>query len=207
MRRTFVHLSVIALAACGGNPDSGSDGEMTTAETTAQATAQPLTCGYTSAAAELAERPSPPDSVAFQVGDTHGLLCYGRPSAKGRVMVGDLDPFDTPWRMGANEPTTLHLSGAAMVGTVSLAAGSYAVYAIPTEGDWTIVVNSSLERWGIPIGEEVRAQDVGEFTVTPTPLDPPVETLTFSYESADAANGALVYQWEGRTFRIPVMVH
>ncbi len=118
-------------------------------------------------------------------------------------MVGGQDPFGSPWRMGANEPTTLHLPFPATIGDLSLDPGSYALYAVPTEGDWTIVVNSNPDRWGIPISPEVRAADVGSFTVTPSSLDEDVETLTFSFEGS-GEEGALTFRFEQRTFRIPI---
>lgn len=164
-----------------------------------------LFCSTTASAEDLAARPSPLDSVVMELDGTSAKLCYGRPSANGRVMVGGLDPFDAPWRMGANEPTTLHLAGAATVGGIQLEAGSYSLYAIPTEGPWTIVVNGNTARWGVPISEEVQAADIGSFEVTPSELEEPVETLTFTFEAADGG-GDLVFSFESRSFAIPVRV-
>ena len=89
--------------------------------------AQDPTCQFRGAPEALADRPSPLDSVAIPLGDQVATLCYGRPSTRGRDMVGGLDPFGQPWRMGANEPTTLHLPFAARVGTVDLEPGSYSL--------------------------------------------------------------------------------
>ena len=119
-------------------------------------------------------------------------------------MVGGTDPFGRPWRMGANEPTTLHLGFAATVGGIALEPGSYTLYAIPTEDEWTIVINGKTDRWGIPIDDKVRAADVGSFPVTPAPLDHPVEQLTFTFQPSGSRGGDLVYAWEKRTFRIPI---
>lgn len=194
MRRSasLLMASTLLFAACSGGGDTPAD----EAPQSMELAAEPQGCGYP---ADAAERPSPPDSVEIPLGDATAKLCYGRPSVKGRVMVGGQDPFGRPWRMGANEPTTLHLPVGASIGGVEVESGSYVLYAIPTEGEWTIAVNGAIERWGIPINAEVRAADVGEFTVTPEALDEPVETLTFTWE-----DGALVYAWEERTFRIPV---
>ena len=162
-----------------------------------------LSCATSASAEALAERPSPLDSVMIDLGGAPAKLCYGRPSANGRTMVGGLDPFDAPWRMGSNEPTTLHLSSAATVGGIDVEAGSYSLYAIPTADVWTIVVNGNADRWGVPITDEVRAADIGSFEVTPSELEQPVETLTFSFEAADDG-GDLVFSFETRTFAIPV---
>jgi hypothetical protein len=168
-----------------------------------EAAAQVRTCQFRGAPDALAERPSPLDSVALPMGEPSAKLCYGRPSAHGRTVVGAVDPFGSPWRMGANEPTTLHLPWAASVGTVDVAPGSYSLYAIPEPEAWTIVVNGNTSRWGIPINPEVRRADIGSFIVPTSTLSEPVETLTFRFEGG-GASGALVYAWERTTFRIPI---
>lgn len=165
--------------------------------------AQVPACTFRGAPDALASRESPLDSVMIRLGDATAKLCYGRPSARGRVMVGGEDPYGLPWRMGANEPTTIHLPFPATVGGVDVGPGSYTLYAVPEADAWTIVVNDNTNRWGIPLSPEVRRSDVGSFTVRPSPLTPPVETLTFRFEGG-GDSGALVYEWEGITFRIPV---
>jgi len=176
------------------------------AEQAATEPAPELRCSTGSSAEDLAARPSPLDSVMFDLAGAPAKLCYGRPSANGRIMVGDLDPFDAPWRMGANEPTTLHLASGATVGGVEVDAGSYSLYAIPTAGEWTIVVNGNPDRWGVPITDEVRAADIGSFDVTPAELEDAAETLTFSSVAAEGGVD-LVFSFENRTFTIPVRGH
>lgn len=161
------------------------------------------TCVYRGAADALAERPSPLDSVDVRLGDASAKLCYGRPSASGRTIVGIQDPYGSPWRMGANEPTTLHLPFPATIGNVDVAPGSYTLYAIPEEGPWTIVVNGNTRRWGIPISPDVREADIGSFEVPTERTDAAVETLTFRFESG-GSSGTLVFEWERNRLRIPV---
>jgi hypothetical protein len=120
-------------------------------------------------------------------------------------MIGGQVPYETPWEMGANEPTTLHLPFPARVGTVDLQPGSYSLYAIPGQDEWTIVVNGNPNRWGVPISAEVRAADLGSFSVTPQVSARPVETLSFTFRPNGPASGALVYAWERLTFSIPVI--
>ena len=165
--------------------------------------AQAQSCQFRGAPEALEERPSPLDSVDIRLGDASAKLCYGRPSARGRTIVGETDPYGQPWRMGANEPTTLHVPFAARVGTVDLDPGTYSLYAIPDVGRWTIVLNANTNRWGIPINPQVRSADVGSFVVQTTETTSPVETLTFSFEGG-GTSGALVYAWERTTFRIPI---
>ncbi|MDX1532279.1 MAG: DUF2911 domain-containing protein, partial [Rhodothermales bacterium] len=152
--------------------------------------AQAPTCQFRGTPDALAERASPLDSVAVPLGGEEAKLCYGRPTVRGRAMIGGQLPYGTPWEMGANEPTTLHLPFAARVGTLDLDPGSYSLYAIPGEGDWTIVVNGNPDRWGVPISAAVRSADVGSFAVTPQVRAQQVETLTFSFRPSGARAGA-----------------
>lgn len=167
------------------------------------AAAQLPSCSFRGAPDALAERPSPLDSLMIELGGAPAKLCYGRPSLRGRTMIGVVEPYGTPWRMGANEPTTLHLGFRARLGPVDLAPGSYSLYAIPQASDWTIVVNSDTRRWGIPISPDVRRSDVGSFEVATRSSDTLVETLTFSFEGGGNA-GDLVLAWERTTLRIPI---
>ena len=167
--------------------------------------AQTPPCAFRGAPTAVAERPSPLDSVLVQVADGEAKLCYGRPAAGGATRVGGEFPYGSPWQMGANEPTTLHLGFPATVGSVGLAPGSYSLYAIPEAGAWTIVVNGNPDRWGVPIGPEVRAADIGSFRVDTTPLPEPVERLTFRYEPNGPAGGVLVYEWERTGLAIPLV--
>jgi hypothetical protein len=165
--------------------------------------AQDNACQFRGAAEALAERPSPLDSVVVRLGGADAKLCYGRPSALGRVVIGGEHPYGSPWEMGANEPTTLHLPFPASIGPVAVGPGSYSLYAIPGAAEWTIVVNGNPDRWGVPLSAEVRASDIGSFTVRPSERGERLDRLTFRFEPAGDA-GVLVYEWEGVALSIPI---
>lgn len=165
---------------------------------------QSPTCNFRGTPDALAGRPSPLDSVLVRLGGEEAKLCYGRPAAGGRAMIGTEHPYGTPWEMGANEPTTLHLPFPAQVGSVLLGPGSYSLYAIPGESEWTIVVNGNPDRWGVPLNAEVRAADLGSFTVRPAPRDGFLDRLTFSFQPAGDRRGQLVYEWEAVRLSIPI---
>lgn len=161
-------------------------------------------CQFRGAPDALPERPSPLDSVLVRLDGAQAKLCYGRPSAGGTPRVGAEIPFGTPWQMGANEPTTLHLTFPARLGTVDLAPGSYSLYAIPDASDWTIVVNANPNRWGSPITADVRAADIGSFSLRPAALPTYVDRLTFRFEPTSPTAGALVFAWERTRLSIPL---
>ena len=82
--------------------------------------------------------------------------------------------------------------------------GDYSLYVIPAEKEWQIFVNANAERWGIPINDPVRAEDVGSFTVPVTATAGMVERMTFTWKQDGDAAGRLVFEWEHNHVEIPV---
>ena len=165
---------------------------------------QAPTCTFGGSAEELAGRASPPDSSSVALSGGVLKLCYSSPRKRGREIFGGLVPFDQPWRLGANEPTTLHVTTPVTVGGVELAEGSYALYAIPGEETWQIVFNGAVDRWGIPIDESVREHDVGSATVTPGATESTVENMTLSLESSGGDAATLSMRWDDTRWSLPV---
>lgn len=109
--------------------------------------------------------------------------------------MGALVPYREPWRLGANEATTLHLPFAAHVGGVEVQPGTYSLYAVPGETEWEIFINRQSQRWGIPINAEVTGANVGSFKAPVGTTAAPVEQLTFRWEGTDDSTGQLVMEW------------
>lgn len=155
-----------------------------------------------------ANRASAYDSTAIVINGKRALICYGRPAARGRTMIGGTAvPYGKLWRTGANEPTTLHIPFAATIGGVKVQPGSYSIYTIPNEKEWHVIVNRSTSQWGHEgrYTDEVKAQEVGHGKGTVTKLDQPVEVFTI--KSTPVKNGAnLILEWEKTRVSIPVRV-
>ena len=75
-------------------------------------------------------------------------VTYSRPLVKGRVIWGDLVPYDKVWRTGANEATTIAFSDDVTVNGQKLAKGTYSLHTIPGKDEWTIIFNSVADQWG-----------------------------------------------------------
>lgn len=154
--------------------------------------------------AEAAERPSPLDSASIRLGGAEVKVCYGAPSARGRMIMGQLVEYGVPWRAGANEATTLRLAFPADVGGVRLRAGAYSLYVIPGRESWQVVLNSDVERWGVPIDIGVSGSDVGTAIVRPETVGDMVERLVYHLEPAGENAADLVMDWEHTRIRIPI---
>jgi len=142
-------------------------------------------------------------SVDFEVGGKPARLCYGRPSARGRVIYGVVVPYDSLWRTGANEPTRLYTAGPIKIAGIALPPGRYSLYTRPAQGPWTLFVNRSTLHWGIELTPEVRSHEIGQATVYPQHLPEHVETFTISTEAAgDTVN--LLLDWEVTRVVVPI---
>lgn len=153
---------------------------------------------------EAAQRSSPLRATTIALGDQEAKLCYGSPSARERVVMGELVPTGEVWRLGANEATALHLPFPAQVGGVDLEPGVYSIYAIPGTEEWEFFLSTEYERWGIPVNEGVRSAEVGHFSASPETTDDMVESLTFRWEPHGEGMGHLVMEWEHTKVEIPI---
>jgi len=202
--RTLSALSALVAfaAACGG---AATEDDMGEAQAMVMDVEAPE-CYLARGTVEEAEaRVSPLSRTEFTLSGAPALLCYGAPSANGRQIMDSLFVYGSPERIGANEPTTLHLTAPAIVGDVALEAGSYTIYAIGTADEWEIFINPNYQRWGVPISDEVRATEIGSFMATPMATDGMVETMNYRWEPTDETMGNLIFEWENTAVAIHVM--
>jgi hypothetical protein len=153
------------------------------------------------------DRLSPLDSLTFSVQGQPVKICYGRPSARGRTMIGGRDvPFGRLWRTGANEPTMIHTTGAISVAGIEIKRGSYSLYTVPGEDEWIVIVNRSITQWGhiAEYSYKVKAQEVGRAEVPPERLADQVETMRFRAEPGEGGGVTLRLEWERTRVTIPV---
>src|SRR5699024_10115515 len=75
---------------------------------------------------------------------TYLKVVYGQPYKRGRVIFGDLVPYNEVWRTGANEATEMTTTKDILFNGEKVLAGTYALFTIPREGNWTIILNSDL---------------------------------------------------------------
>lgn len=199
-RSSAWYVAVLLVAGCGGGSETGeaemAETEMAETEAMDEMADAGLACVVMG---DVEGRASPLQELSFSYDGGEGLLCYGAPSARERVVMGELVPYGEVWRLGANEATALHLSAAATVGGVALEAGSYSLYATPGETEWEFHVNSEYDRWGIPIDAAVQSTEVGSFMATPSATADMVEMMTF-----EQVEGALRLSWENTQVDIPL---
>lgn len=154
--------------------------------------------------ADLELRASPYDSASIELQGDALKVCYSRPRKLDRPIMGRLVPYGEPWRLGANEATALLLPVSGTIAGVRLEPGWYALYAVPGEAQWQIVVNGERRRWGIPIDDAVRERDLGTGSVPVNRMETVVELLTLRFERTAPRAADLVMAWDRTVVRVPV---
>ena len=206
------------VVACAPQPASDVETTAGTAmDAGVEAPAQPAAMGSPAALADIRcepsarmpveDRTSPYDSTAIPLGDTQALICYGRPSLRGRTMIGGQNvPYGRLWRTGANEPTILHTPVPLEIAGIMVEPGSYSLYTIPGEDEWTLIVNRSTSQWGVEgqYTEEVRAQEVARTEVPSERIEEPVEMFTIRAVPEAGAASEVLLEWQNTRVRIPV---
>lgn len=120
---------------------------------------------------------SPPAKAEGTIGNVKVTIDYHQPSARGRKIMGGLVPYGEVWRTGANNTTSIEFSGPVKIEGKDLAAGKYALFTIPGENEWVIIINKSID-WGAY--KYKQSDDVLRINVKPTKTASFVETFNIS---------------------------
>jgi hypothetical protein len=150
-------------------------------------------------AQDAAKKPlSPPAKAEATLDGKKVTIDYSAPSKRNRVIMGGLVPYGQVWRTGANAATTLTTEADLMIGSLHVPKGTYTLYSIPGEKEWTLIVNKQTGQWGT---EYDAAQDLGRVKMTVAPIKDTVETFVIGIDKN------LTLTWENTRASVPIMVH
>ncbi|AMM50101.1 hypothetical protein TH61_01405 [Rufibacter sp. DG15C] len=139
---------------------------------------------------------SPAATVKQTVGLGEVTVEYSRPSMKGRKVFGDLAPYGKLWRTGANASTKITFSEEVMLEGNKVPAGQYALYTIPGEKEWTVVIHKNLKHWGDGGPDYKQEEDLVRFKVNAKELDDKVETFTIGFNDITNNGATLQIMWD-----------
>ncbi|HET9054304.1 MAG TPA: DUF2911 domain-containing protein [Cyclobacteriaceae bacterium] len=145
----------------------------------------------TDAVAQEKKPVSPLETVTGSIDGATVEIVYSRPSAKGRKMLGEKEPYGKVWRTGANKATTIEFSKAVKIEGKDLAAGKYTLFTIPGEKEWVIIFNKKLDQWGAYDYEKTKTENALQVTVPAGKPAAFVETFTISIDK-----DKVTLQWE-----------
>lgn len=127
---------------------------------------------------------------------------YSRPNKADRVVFGGIVPYGKVWRVGANEAVEFKAFQDITLGGKALSAGTYSLFAIPNEGEWTIIINSDLDYWGAFKYDE--SKDVLRISVPSKSIEEPIESFSIRFEESEAGKGVMRMGWDKTMVEIPV---
>jgi hypothetical protein len=157
------------------------------------------------AVAEEARKPLSPAAHAGAILNSKKIsIDYSAPSKRGRAIMGALVPYDKVWRTGANAATTLTTEGDLMIGKVHVPAGTYTLYTIPGEKEWTLIINKQTGQWGT---EYDATKDLGRTKLDVTKLAKPVETFRIAVVPDNKTQAKLKLTWENTEASVRVLAH
>jgi hypothetical protein len=143
------------------------------------------------------------DTVRASVGGATFTVDYGRPLARGRVLLGDVVPYDRVWRTGANAATQFTTSATITLAGLALPAGAYTLWTIPRTSGVELIVNRQTGQWGTAYNP---AHDLGRARMTAETRAAPVEQFTISIDSIGARRGTLAMAWGPFRWTSPIEI-
>ena len=156
------------------------------------------------------KRVSPHETISTVIDGNRVTVTYGRPymtkpgTTEVRKIWGGLVPYGEPWRLGADEATTLIVQKPLTIGGKVIPAGAYTLYMVPAENEASqLAISTQLGGWGIPVNT---THDVARVDLQKTALDHPVEQFTMAVAKGGSGGGELKLMWEGTQFSVPFTV-
>lgn len=137
--------------------------------------------------------PSPHQVITQDFGLSQITIDYSRPGIKGRTVFGDLVPYGKEWRTGANAVTTIEFGQDVQLEGHEVKAGKYALYTIPQQDQWTIILNKDIQNWGTDYSQ---ADDVLRFDVPSYQVPVSLESFTINIDSLRDSSAIIYMIWE-----------
>lgn len=128
-------------------------------------------------------------------------VTYSRPLKKNRELFGDLVPYGKVWRTGANEAAEIRIYHPIVVKGKNIQTGTYSLFTIPGEEEWTIIFNRDLDYWG---AYSYRPdQDLTHIAVKSSQIDQNVEAFTIQFEPDGDHKGKMLLAWGNTLIIMP----
>jgi hypothetical protein len=148
-------------------------------------------------------RVSPHETTELTINGKKITVTYGRPSMKKRKIMGELVPFGQVWRTGADEATMLKTDADLTIGNLAVPKGSYAIFTLPTQSGWKLIVNKVAEQFGAFTYDE--KQDLGRVDMKVGKTSAPIEQFTITL--AKSGNGGVMkLEWENTSASVDFQV-
>jgi hypothetical protein len=145
---------------------------------------------------------SPPDTVKATIGGANVQVAYSRPLKRGRVIFGNVVPWNQVWRTGANAATQLTTDRDLVFGGKVLPAGKYTIWTLPAPSGAKLIINSQTGQWGTDYHAD---KDFARLDLTANQLSQPVEQFVIGI-APQGSGGVLRLAWDDKEYLIPFTV-
>lgn len=145
------------------------------------------------------EKKDPPKSPPATAKNGYAEVSYSQPSKREREIFGKLVPYGEIWRTGANASTDITFHKDVTIAGKELKAGTYAIFTIPQEKEWTIIFNSVPQQRGASEYEKNKDKNVLETKAPVTMLPAVREQFTINL-----SNEALSFEWDKVKVTLPI---
>jgi Protein of unknown function (DUF2911) len=146
---------------------------------------------------------SPPASVETTIAGKKITIDYYAPSMHGRKVMDGLVPFGEVWCTGANWATKITTEANLEMGSLKLPAGSYSIWTIPNQNEWTLIINKQTGQFHLNYDA---SRDFGRTKMNVKNLAAPVETFRIELRLASGNKGTLALLWETTEASIPFTI-
>jgi hypothetical protein len=147
-------------------------------------------------------QPSPTATINQKVGVSNISVEYSRPGAKEREIFGALVSYGEMWRTGANKATKITFNENCVFGGAKVKKGSYSLFTIPGEKDWTIVLNKNTELWGV--GEYDEEKQVCSIVVKAIKTKDFTESFTIDFGTFQSFTAIMSLKWANTKIDIKI---
>lgn len=128
---------------------------------------------------------SPMDAVSYPLShrssDKIMKVVYSRPQLKNRA-VEKLAPAGKVWRTGANEATEITFFKDVVFGGKKVKEGTYSLFTIPGEKEWTVILSKDLNVWGSYSYN--KNNDVVRVTANVSENDKSIEAFSITFDDS-----------------------
>ncbi|MFL5499721.1 MAG: DUF2911 domain-containing protein [Gemmatimonadaceae bacterium] len=145
---------------------------------------------------------SPPDTAKETINGANVVVAYSRPLKRGRVIFGNIVPWNQVWRTGANAATMFTTDKDLVFGTTVVPAGSYTLWTVPTPTGAKLIFNSETGQWGTDYHAD---KDFVRVDLTGRQISPAVEQFVIGV-APRGAGGVISFSWDDRQYSAPFTV-
>ncbi|NCU03993.1 MAG: DUF2911 domain-containing protein [Chitinophagaceae bacterium] len=124
---------------------------------------------------------------------------YYSPGVRGRIIWGGVVPLNEVWVTGAHAATNIEIDKAFVIGNTAVPAGTYAIFTIPSENDWTFILNKNYQQH--LTDEYDQKEDILRINVKPIASTAVTERLQYFIE-----NNRIIIAWEKLRIEVPVSI-